>query len=102
MGRVASEAAGFLMGKNDTNFVPNKVSLVAVEVTNVAKISIDPRKAISKMYYSHSGYIGNLKKKSLKETAEKDIQLLLRRIIERMLPDNRLRKKRLENLKIEL
>lgn len=102
IGRVASEAAGVLMGKYDTGFMPNKVSLVLVEVQNAAKLSIDHRKSISKMYYRHSGYIGNLKKKSLKETAEKDIGLLLRRTVSHMLPDNRLRKARLENLKIDL
>jgi len=100
MGRIASEAASFLMGKNSTEFARNIVAAVEVEITNLSKIKIDQRKAMSKYYYRHSGYIGSTKKVSLLELFEKDVISLMKHTISGMLPDNRLRKSRLNNLKL--
>ena len=102
MGRVASEAASFLMGKNDVDFAKNKVAKVSVTVVNVAKLKISASKAIQKKYYRHSGYIGSLKERSLKEMIERDAEGLFRSVVSGMLPDNKLLKLRMKKLKVEL
>lgn len=99
LGRVASEAAVLLMGKDSPDFARNRVAQVQVRITNVSKISIDEKKYAGKIYTRFSGYPGGLKKETAGHVAAtKGHSELMRRAIRRMLPVNRLRDRMLKNL----
>jgi large subunit ribosomal protein L13 len=99
MGRVASEAAYVLLGKNTLTPKKNAIANVKVKVTNAAAMSITEKKRVQKVYHRHTGYPGSDTAQTLKELiAKKGPQEALRRAVHGMLPTNTLRKKRLQNL----
>ena len=55
VGRIATQAAVFLMGKNKTDFARNAIPDVVVEIKNAAKASIDIKKMEQKTYSRYSG-----------------------------------------------
>lgn len=102
IGRVATEAAHILLGKNTTDFQKNVVVNTTVKIVNADQLSISPKKASEKIYTHYTGYPGGLRKKTLKEVREKKgIEEVLRKAVYGMLPGNRLRAKRMKNLIIE-
>ena len=101
-GRVATEVAVILMGKDRTDFARNKIPDVEVEVVFSSQMSLTPKKLKEKMYYSHSGYPGNLKEFSQAHIVKtKGAGEVLRRAVYGMLPKNKLRAKMMLNLKIK-
>jgi len=102
LGRVASEVATFLMGKNSPAFERNVLSGFPVRVINASKIRITPQKLEQITHLKYSGYRGGLRATKGTETIEKKgFKELLRLAIYRMLPGNKLRRDMLKNLKIE-
>jgi len=101
LGRAASEAAKILLGKNEVDFAPNRVFSCELTIRNINKLKISAKKLEQKEYFSHSGYIGNLRRRRLKELAAADIGKVFYRVVRGMLPANKLRTERLKNLKIE-
>ncbi len=100
-GRVATEVAVFLMGKNRTDFARNRIPDVEVEVISSSQMLLSAKKLRDKMYYSHSGFPGNLKRQSQDYVVKtKGHQEVLRRAVYGMLPKNKLRAKMMKNLKI--
>src|SRR3989344_3240208 len=101
MGRVATEAAAILRGKNDPAFMPNELANVTVTIENASKLDIpDNRK--TEAYQSYSGYPGGLRSETLEHLAKRlGIGEVLRRTINGMLAKNKLRKPALKNLKIK-
>jgi large subunit ribosomal protein L13 len=100
LGRVATEAAMALMGKDQAGYEPNKVG-GKVHVTNVSKLNITEKKLKEKIYQTYSGYPGGQKEKTMEEViAKKGHGEIMRKAIRGMLPSNRLRDLRLKNLKI--
>lgn len=97
-GRAASQVAKILMGKNKADFAYNKVTDDIVIIENIEKIKIAESK-MNNLYFSHSGYIGNLITKKLSEIAANDIKGFFTSVVKKMLPDNRLRKSRINRLK---
>lgn len=101
LGRVASQAAVLLMGKKDPGFLRNRLSDVAVAITNVSKLSFEERKYATKIYTRYSGYPGGLKKETAGHlVATKGHREMMRRAIKNMLPSNKLRDPMLKNLSI--
>lgn len=101
-GRVATEVATILMGKNRTDFARNRIPEVEVEVVSASSMSLSPKKLKEKMYYTHSGYPGNLKIRSQEQVvATKGTGEILRRAVYGMLPKNKLRPRMMKNLKIK-
>ncbi len=99
LGRIASEAAVFLMGKNEPHFRRNRVPQVSVHVTNAGKLDIFPKKAKQKIYTRFSGYPGGLKKESLQKRVEnKGNGVIIRDAVMGMLPRNKLRFLMIKNL----
>jgi len=100
LGRVASEIATKLMGKDKVNYSQHMDSGNYVVVINAKGIKVTGKKEVQKVYRSHSGYPGGLKEvkysKVLNENPTKIIQLA----VKGMLPDNRLKDKRMARLKI--
>ena len=101
IGRVATEAAVLLMGKNLSSFARNIVPNVKVEITNTGKAVIDEKKKLQKTYSRYSGYPGGLKQPTMEQViAKKGHKELFKEAIAGMLPKNKLRAKMMNNLKI--
>lgn len=100
-GRLASEIAIILRGKNLPNFLPREMSQVVVRVKNIAKIKLTGKKKEQKVYIRHTGYPGGLKFVTYEEQIKKDPGRALRFAVLGMLPKNRQRAKVIKNLIIE-
>jgi large subunit ribosomal protein L13 len=101
-GRIATEVAVLLMGKNRTDFAKNTIPAVSVEVENAGGMILDAKKMIAKEYVHHSGYPGALKVRSMAQVVAKHgAGEILRRAVYGMLPKNKLRPKMMLNLKIK-
>ena len=102
LGRVASEIAMSLMGKTKASFERNKYCGVPVKVVNVSKLHITPKKLESIYHTRYSGIPGGLRILKGTETAEKKgLSELIKLATYQMLPANKLRRKMMQNLKIE-
>jgi len=101
LGRVATEAASLLMGKNTTSFVRNSNPEVTVKVINASQADISAKKMEEHEYKNFSGYPGGLKETPMKQIiSKKGFAEVFRIAIEGMLPKNRLQAKMLKNLVI--
>ncbi len=101
LGRVASEAAGFLMGKNSVAFVRNSTPAVKVHVTNTSQAKIDSKKKSEKIYVTYTGHPGGLYHTSMESLIrEKGYSEVFRQAIYGMLPHNKLTKGMMKNLVI--
>lgn len=101
-GRLATEVAVLLMGKNRPDFQKNTIPEIDLEVTNANSMSFDSKKLVDKTYATHSGYPGGLKLQSMeKMIASKGGKEVLRKAILGMLPKNKLRPRMMKNLTIK-
>lgn len=99
LGRVASEAAKLLIGKNLTVFVRNAQPDVTVKVVNCSKADISEKKLREKTHARYSLYPGGLVKESLAKTIEKKgYGEIFKLAIKGMLPKNKLQTPMLKNL----
>ncbi len=99
LGRIASDAAARLRGKQLVSFTRNTLPDVTVEIVNASKLSIVEKKARQTIYQRYSGYPGGQKEFSLAEfTARKGHGELLRKVILGMLPRNRQRSRLIKRL----
>lgn len=101
LGRLATEIAVLLRGKNKPDFQFNKDMGDFVAVKNVNQIRFTGKKMEKKKYYRHSGFPGGLKEISLKKLFAKNPAEVLRVAVFGMLPKNKLRKEQIKRLKIE-
>ncbi len=101
LGRVASEVALLLRGKNKPSFKPNVDEGDFVIIKNVDQMKFSGKKYDQKVYKHHTGYIGNLKVRKIKNVYEKNPQEVFIRAVRGMLPNNKLRKSMLKRLKFE-
>jgi len=98
LGRVASEAAKFLIGKNSVAFAKNVVFNVEVKVINAEKLDISEKKQ-STTYRKYSGYPGGLFEKSMEQLIAKfGKKGVLKLAVKGMLPNNKLKAKIIRNL----
>jgi large subunit ribosomal protein L13 len=100
LGRLASEVAVLLMGKNKAVFTPNQELGDKVVITNAEKINVTGKKLDSKIYYRHTGYPGGLKQETLRDLQERRPTEVIRKAVKGMLPKNKLQNERLKNLYI--
>lgn len=98
LGRLATQIAVLLQGKNTAQYAPNKSGDVRVIVDNASKVRVTGKKASQKVYRHHTGYIGHLKTRSYKEIFEKNPSEILKKAVLGMIPKNKLRSKRIKNL----
>lgn len=102
LGRVSSEVATYLMGKNKPSFERNSYSGSPVKVVNASKIKITPKKLEEIYHTRYSGFRGGLRILKGTETKEKKgMGELVRLSVYSMLPDNKLKKEMMKHLKIE-
>lgn len=100
LGRLATEIAVLLRGKNSPSFAPNRLSENRVIVMHADKIAVSGRKRTEKHYYRHSGYVGRLKKEKFADVAARDPGFVIRNAVLGMLPKNKTRKRYIRNLVI--
>ena len=100
LGRVATQIANVLRGKNKPTFTPSVDTGDFVIVANAEKIALTGTKFADKTYYSHSGYVGGLKEISAGKLIEKKPEELLKKAVKGMLPKNKLARHMLKKLKI--
>lgn len=102
IGRVASEAAAHLMGKHSVAFAKNTVCEDKVEICNVKLADVSEAKKTKDVYVTFTGYRGGLNSETLSHLiARQGMTEVMRRAIVRMLPDNKLRDRRMKNLIIK-
>jgi len=100
LGRLASEVAGRLRGKNKPNFTPHLDVGDFIVVVNAEKVKLTGRKWDQKMYYRHSGYPGGLTSTPARKMLERKPEELIRRAVKGMLPKNSLGRSQLKKLKV--
>ncbi len=100
LGRVATEIANVLRGKNKPTFTPSVDTGDFVIVVNAEKIALTGKKFSDKTYYSHSSFPGGLKETTAGKLIEKKPEELLKKAVKGMLPKNKLARHMLKKLKI--
>ncbi len=86
LGRLASEVAKVLRGKNKPIFTPHIDTGDYVIVVNAEKIKVTGKKMDQKVYYRHSGYVGGIKETTLKEMLNKHPERVIEFAVKGMLP----------------
>ena len=86
LGRLASEVAKVLRGKNKAIYTPHADCGDYVIVVNAEKIKVTGKKLDQKVYYDYSGYVGGMKETTLKELLAKKPEEVIRRAVKGMLP----------------
>ena len=100
LGRLATEIARRLRGKHKPEFTPHVDTGDYIVVINAEKIRVTGRKLKDKMYYRHTGYIGNLKSESLEQLLKRAPERVLTQAVKGMLPKNPLGRKMLGKLRV--
>jgi len=102
LGRLAVEVAVLLRGKNKPSFVPYKDVGDTVLVKNIDKMKFTGNKLEGKNYFRYTGYLGNLKKATLKEfLIKRGPKEVLRNAVMGMLTKNTLRDRQIKRLRFE-
>ncbi len=100
LGRLATQIANVLRGKNKAIFTPSVDTGDFVIVVNAEKIALTGRKLDDKMYYHHTGFPGGLKEITAGKLLEKKPEDLIRKAVKGMLPKNKLARHMLKKLKV--
>ena len=86
LGRLASEVAKVLRGKNKAIFTPHTDTGDYVIVVNAEKVKVTGKKLDQKIYYRHSEYVGGMKETTLKEMLNKHPERVIEYAVKGMLP----------------
>ena len=86
LGRLTSQVAAILRGKNKPTFTPNVDTGDYVIVINADKIKVTGKKMDQKIYYSHSDYVGGMKETTLREMMNKKPEKVIELAVKGMLP----------------
>lgn len=100
IGRLASQVAAILRGKNKPTFTPHCDCGDYVIVINTDKVILTGKKMTDKYYFSHSGYVGGDKHVQAKVMLEKKSDFAVSRAIKGMLPKNTLGRAMFRKLKV--
>ena len=100
LGRLASEIARVLRGKNKPQYTPHVDVGDFVVVVNAEKVVVTGKKAEQKVYRRHSGYPGGMKETSYGRMMERRPEEILRRAVYGMMPKSRLARQQMRKLKI--
>ncbi len=103
LGRVASDAAFALLGKDTPDYAANKVVSRHVVIENADKLKITAKKEKEKTYSRYSGYPGGLKQIPMERVIEKKgHEEIVRKAVYGMLPSNKLRARRMKFLQVNV
>ena len=100
LGRLASEVASVLRGKNKPVFTPHVDTGDYVIVINAEKIKVTGKKLDQKIYYSHSDYVGGMKETTLREMMNKKPEKVIELAVKGMLPKGTLGRQMIKKLHV--
>ena len=100
LGRLASEVAKVLRGKNKPVFTPHIDTGDYVVIVNAEKIKVTGKKLDQKIYYHHSEYVGGMKETTLREMMAKKPEKVVKLAVKGMLPKGALGKDMLKKLHV--
>ncbi|WP_241085704.1 50S ribosomal protein L13 [Candidatus Vondammii sp. HM_W22] len=100
LGRLSTEIARRLRGKHKSEYTPHVDTGDYIVVVNAEKIHVTGNKMQDKMYYHHTGYIGNLKSISLEKLLDKAPERVIESAVKGMLPKNPLGRAMFKKLKV--
>ena len=100
LGRLSTEIATRLRGKHKPIYTPHVDTGDYIVVVNASKIRVTGNKMTDKMYYKHTGYIGNLKSENLATMLEKYPERVLMKSVRGMLPKSKLGRAMIKKLRV--
>ncbi len=100
LGRLATQIADILRGKNKPTYTPHTDTGDFVIVINADKVKVTGKKMTDKVYYHYTGHPGGLKSETLQEAMAKHPERVIERAVRGMLPHNRLGDKQFTKLKV--
>ncbi len=100
LGRLATQIANVLRGKNKPTYTPHVDVGDFVIVVNAEKVAVTGDKREKKLYWRHSGYPGGIRSRTLGDLLEKRPEEVIRKAVKGMLPRNRLARQQLRKLKV--
>jgi large subunit ribosomal protein L13 len=100
LGRLATQVAMILRGKNKPQFTPNADTGDYVVVINASKVQLTGNKAEKKQYWRYSGYLGGLKFESFKEAMAKHPERVIEHAVKGMLPKGSLGRQQFRKLHV--
>lgn len=100
LGRLASEVANVLRGKNKPIYTPHIDTGDYVIIINAEKIKVTGKKLEQKIYYNHSDYVGGMKETTLKDMLQKKPEYVLEHAVKGMLPKGPLGRQMLTKLHV--
>jgi len=100
LGRLSTEIATRLRGKHKPIYTPHVDTGDFIVVINASKITVTGNKMRDKMYYKHTGYIGNLKSANLATMMKKSPETVLMKSVRGMLPKTKLGNAMIKKLRV--
>ncbi|MDY5955624.1 50S ribosomal protein L13 [Frisingicoccus sp.] len=100
LGRLSSQIASVLRGKNKPTYTPSMDTGDYVIVVNADKIKVTGKKMDQKMYYRHSDYVGGMKEATLKEMMAKKPEDVIKLAVKGMLPKGPLGRQMIKKLHV--
>ena len=100
LGRLASNIAQIIKGKNKPHYTPHMDMGDCVVVVNAEKVETTGNKEVKKEYWHHTGFPGGQKSRSLANMRENFPERIIENAVKGMLPHNRLGRKMLQHLKV--
>jgi len=100
LGRLATQIADQLRGKNKPEYTPHIDTGDFVVVVNAEKIKVTGNKLTEKVYYRHTGYPGGLRSRTLEEQLERRPEEVIRKPVKGMIPRTKLGRVQLQKLKV--
>lgn len=100
LGRMARDIAVALQGKDRPTYTPHVLTGAHVVVINATKVRITGHKLLQKLYYRHSGYVGNMKTLVMGDLMEKHPDRVIQLAVKGMLPRNKMGREMLKRLKV--
>jgi large subunit ribosomal protein L13 len=100
LGRLSTEIAKRLCGKHKPIYTPHVDTGDYIVVVNASKIRVTGKKLTDKVYYRHTGYIGNLKSENLETMLEKYPERVLMKSVRGMLPKSKLGRAMIKKLRV--
>ena len=100
LGRLSTEIANRLRGKHKPIYTPHVDTGDYIVVVNASKIRVTGKKMTDKVYYKHTGYIGNLKSENLETMLKKSPEKVLMKSVRGMLPKTKLGSVMIKKLRV--
>ena len=100
LGKVAAEAAVLLRGKHKPTFTPHVDCGDHVIIINAEKVVLTGKKLDQKMYYRHTGYIGNMKKVKYSTLMKTKPEFAIQKAVKGMIPDNTIGRAAMARLRV--